>query len=109
MGESAHDGFLARGLPRGDDPVLADESLDMPSTLRHLDRMIDAGVHGMIMLGTVGENCSLEPAEKLEVLKATPSNTSAARVPVLTGVAEYTTQPGLPVRRATPKAWASTA
>ena len=37
----------------------ADESLDLPATLRHLDALIDAGVHGMIMLGTVGENCSL--------------------------------------------------
>ena len=31
--------------------------------------MIDAGIHGLIMLGTVGENCSLEYSEKLEVLR----------------------------------------
>jgi 4-hydroxy-tetrahydrodipicolinate synthase len=42
------------------------------------------------MLGTVGENCSLEPAEKREVLKATVEHVRG-RVPVLTGVAEYTT------------------
>ena len=39
----------------------------MPATLAHLDAMIEAGVHGMILLGTVGENCSLEYAEKLAV------------------------------------------
>ena len=33
--------------------------------------MIGAGIHGLVMLGTVGENCSLEYAEKLELLKAT--------------------------------------
>src|SRR5437899_3305598 len=39
-----------------------DESLDLPATMRHLDAMIAAGIHGLIMLGTVGENCSLEYA-----------------------------------------------
>lgn len=68
----------------------ADQSLDLPATMEHLDAMINAGVHGMIMLGTVGENCSLEYREKLEVLKATVEHV-AGRVPVLTGVAECTT------------------
>jgi 4-hydroxy-tetrahydrodipicolinate synthase len=67
-----------------------DETLDMPATLAHLDRMIEAGVHGMIMLGTVGENCSLEYAEKLDILRASVEHI-AGRVPVLTGVAECTT------------------
>src|SRR5438552_5332262 len=67
-----------------------DQSLDVPATLRHLDAMIDAGVHGMIMLGTVGENCSLEYAEKLEVLRATVKHIRG-RVPVLSGVAECST------------------
>ncbi len=67
-----------------------DYSLDLPATMRHLDVMIKAGVHGMIMLGTVGENCSLEYREKLEVLKATTEHV-AGRVPLLTGVAECST------------------
>ena len=68
----------------------ADQSLDVHSTLRHLDAMIDAGVHGLVMLGSVGENCSLEYAEKLEVLEQAVRHVGG-RVPVLTGVAEYTT------------------
>jgi dihydrodipicolinate synthase/N-acetylneuraminate lyase len=67
-----------------------DESLDIPATLAHVDRMIDAGIHGIIMLGTVGENGSLEYAEKLEVLKATVDHV-AGRIPVLSGVAESRT------------------
>jgi 4-hydroxy-tetrahydrodipicolinate synthase len=67
-----------------------DQSLDIPATLTHLDRMIEAGIHGLIMLGTVGENCSLESAEKLEVLHAAVNHV-AGRVPVLAGVAECTT------------------
>ena len=57
----------------------------------YLDAMIDAGVHGLIMLGTVGENCSLDAAEKREVLKRTVEHV-AGRVPVLSGVAECTTR-----------------
>lgn len=68
-----------------------DQSLDIPATLKHLDVMIDAGVHGLIMLGSVGENCTIEYAEKLEVLKATVDHV-AGRVPVLSGVAECSTR-----------------
>jgi len=69
----------------------SDFSLDLTATMRHLDAMLQAGVHGFIMLGTVGENCSLEYGEKLEVLKRTVEHI-ARRVPVLTGVAECTTR-----------------
>src|SRR5262245_11001757 len=68
-----------------------DQSLDVPATLRHLDVMIGAGVHGLILLGTVGENCSLEYAEKLELLSAAVKHVGG-RVPVLTGVAECSTR-----------------
>lgn len=67
-----------------------DQSLDLPATMDHLDAMLASGVHGMVMLGTVGENCSLSYEEKLEVLRATVGHI-AGRVPVLTGVAETTT------------------
>ncbi|MGB2612098.1 MAG: dihydrodipicolinate synthase family protein [Isosphaeraceae bacterium] len=67
-----------------------DQAVDFKSTLTHLDTMIDAGIHGLIMLGTVGENCSLEYSEKIELLKATVAHV-AGRVPVLSGVAECTT------------------
>ncbi len=67
-----------------------DYSLDIAATLKHLNAMLEAGVHGFIMLGTVGENCSLAYDEKLQLLKATVEQING-RVPVLTGVAEYTT------------------
>jgi 4-hydroxy-tetrahydrodipicolinate synthase len=67
-----------------------DQSLDLAGTTKHLELLIKAGVHGIIMLGTVGENCSLEYPEKLEVLRAAVKQV-AGRVPVLTGVAECTT------------------
>src|SRR5438876_427714 len=68
----------------------SDQSLDLAGTTKHLERLIKTGVHGIIMLGTVGENCSLEYSEKLEVLRAAMKQV-AGRVPVLTGVAECST------------------
>ena len=68
----------------------ANQSLDVPATLAHVDRLIAAGAHGLILLGTVGENCSLDASEKREILRTAIAHV-AKRVPVLTGVAEYTT------------------
>ena len=68
----------------------ADQSLDLANTLQHNEAMIEAGIQGLVMLGTVGENCSLTYAEKLAVLRATVEQVNG-RIPVLTGVAECTT------------------
>ena len=68
----------------------ADGALDLPATARHVERCIDAGCEGFVMLGTLGENSSLSLDEKAHVI-ATAVESSAGRVPVLAGVAEYTT------------------
>lgn len=70
-----------------------DQSLNLEATARHLDLMIQAGIHGVVLLGTVGENTALEYPEKLEVLREM-KQAAAGRIPVLTGVAEYTTALG---------------
>jgi 4-hydroxy-tetrahydrodipicolinate synthase len=67
-----------------------DWSLNIPATLEHVDAMLAAGIHGIVMMGSVGENTTLELAEKRELLKATIERVGK-KVPVLTGVAEYTT------------------
>jgi hypothetical protein len=56
-----------------------------------LEALIREGVHGLIMLGTIGENCSLSLDEKVRVLEAAVE-VADGRVPVLNGVAEFTTQ-----------------
>ena len=67
-----------------------DQSLNLKGTADHVERMLRAGIHGVIMLGTVGENCSLDYQEKLDVLRATVQQVGG-RVPVLSGVAECST------------------
>jgi len=68
-----------------------DLSLDLETTREHIEALLDNGIHGLIMLGTIGENCSLSLDEKVAVLKMTVE-TVAGRVPVLNGVAEFTTR-----------------
>lgn len=67
-----------------------DHRLDLDTLAAHLDTQIEAGVHGLVMLGTLGENASLTLEEKHEVVK-TAISVSNDRVPVLSGVAETTT------------------
>ena len=68
-----------------------DESLNLEATARHLETLIQAGVHGLILLGSVGENTALEYEEKLTVL-GEMIRVVRGRVPVLSGVAENTTR-----------------
>ena len=68
-----------------------DDSINFDTTQQMLDNLINEGVHGIIVNGTVGENCSLRPQEKRDVMKAA-LEVVKGRVPVLSGVAETTTQ-----------------
>lgn len=67
-----------------------DQSLDLAATVNHFDRLVREGVHGLVVIGTVGENHVLEYAEKLEVLRAAV-DAVGGRVPVLAGVAQNST------------------
>ncbi|MFN7924403.1 MAG: dihydrodipicolinate synthase family protein [Bryobacteraceae bacterium] len=67
-----------------------DQSLDLEGTARHLETMIREGIHGVILLGSVGENTALDYAEKLTVLREM-KKVVKRRIPVLSGVAEFTT------------------
>jgi 1-pyrroline-4-hydroxy-2-carboxylate deaminase len=70
-----------------------DQSLDIAATATHLNVLIDSGIHGVVLLGTVGENTALEYQEKLSVIREMLA-VAGGRIPVLTGVAEYTTALG---------------
>jgi 4-hydroxy-tetrahydrodipicolinate synthase len=70
-----------------------DCSLNIEATARHLESMIEAGIHGVVLLGTVGENTALEYPEKLTVVREMRA-VARGRIPVLSGVAEYTTALG---------------
>lgn len=64
--------------------------VDLPATRAVQAAMVEDGVHGLVVLGTVGENNSLTHAEKRSVLRGAVE-AAAGRVPVLAGVSELTT------------------
>jgi 4-hydroxy-tetrahydrodipicolinate synthase len=67
-----------------------DFSLDVEATRRVMEALVRDGVSGLIVCGTVGENTSLTRSEKLAVMEAA-SDVAHGRVPVLAGIAEFTT------------------
>lgn len=68
----------------------ADLGVDLAATRSVQQALVRDGVHGLILLGTVGENCSLQPAEKRAVLRAAVEEVGG-KVPLIAGVAEFTT------------------
>lgn len=67
-----------------------DQSLDLEATARHIEVLLESGVSGLVMLGSLGENQQLLPDEKRKVMAATIEATRG-RVPVLSGVIENST------------------
>lgn len=67
-----------------------DYSLDVDATAGVMDALIRDGVSGLIICGTVGENCSLSTPEKVTLME-TAKSVAAGRVPVICGIAEFTT------------------
>ena len=78
-------------IPAATTQFAADLSLDIDATQRGYDALIRDGVDGLIVLGTCGENNSLEPEEKRRILQAAVE-VVAGRVPVITGVSELDTR-----------------
>ena len=64
----------------------SDDQLDLKTFELNIKAQLDAGVHGIVVTGTLGENASLSASEKQDVLKIAV-DVSAGRVPVLAGVA----------------------
>ncbi|MCX6342316.1 MAG: dihydrodipicolinate synthase family protein [Fimbriimonadales bacterium] len=68
-------------------PFHADLSIDFKALEAHLEVLLDSGVKGFVMMGSLGENLALTWDEKFEILKAT-KRVANGKVPVLSGVAE---------------------
>jgi dihydrodipicolinate synthase/N-acetylneuraminate lyase len=64
--------------------------VDLPATQRVQNALLGDGVHGLVLMGTVGEGNSLTADEKRSVLAAAVE-VSAGKVPVIAGVSEFTT------------------
>ncbi|KVP01313.1 dihydrodipicolinate synthase family protein [Burkholderia ubonensis] len=68
-----------------------DFSLDIDATHSVVKNLVNDGVSGLVVCGTVGENTSLTTSEKLQVIEAA-RDAAGGKVPVIAGIAEFTTE-----------------
>jgi len=68
----------------------SDMTLDIEAIRTGLERLIDAGVAGVVMMGMVGENAQLSDDEKRTVL-ITAKDVVRGRIPIISGLAETST------------------
>lgn len=74
----------------------ADDQLDFKTFEKNLDAQLAAGVHGIIIGGTLGESSVLSPAEKGDLLNFTIQKV-AGRVPVVLNIAEGATRDAIKI------------
>ena len=72
-------------------PFTANDELDIPLFEKNLYAQLDAGVHGFIIGGSLGEASTLENDEKIALLQAA-LDVCESRVPVLVNIAEQATK-----------------
>ena len=68
-------------------PLNADFSLDVASTEKLIEHLIEGGVHGIFIIGTTGESASISPDVKSDLIRLTCKKVNG-RVPVLVGITE---------------------
>jgi dihydrodipicolinate synthase/N-acetylneuraminate lyase len=72
-------------------PFTADGSaVDEPTIATQVDRLIEAGVHGLVPCGTTGEFTTLSPTEYRRVIELYVTS-AAGRVPVVAGIGALST------------------
>jgi 1-pyrroline-4-hydroxy-2-carboxylate deaminase len=67
-----------------------DFSVDLPATQAVQGALLRDGVHGLVLMGTVGEGNSLSADEKRRIIKGAVE-VADGKVPVVVGVSEFTT------------------
>ena len=72
-------------------PFNNDDSIDIEMFLKNLDAQIDAGVHGVIIGGSLGEASTITLAEKESLIKVAVEH-SKKQYPVIMNIAESTTK-----------------
>jgi dihydrodipicolinate synthase/N-acetylneuraminate lyase len=76
-------------IPAITTPFDATGAIDLDALERNLAALLDAGVHGFVATGTMGEAGSLSAAERRSVIEATV-RAADGRVPVIAGVSAGT-------------------
>lgn len=72
-------------------PLNADEQVDEKAFVKHLDRLIDNGIHGIYLLGTSGEFVALTEDQRKLVMQIAVDR-AGGRVPIICGTMDSSTK-----------------
>ncbi len=72
-------------------PLTPDERIDRPAVSRFVDFLIQGGVHGLFILGSMGEGAYLTPSARQEMAAVTVE-AARGRLPVIAGALETGTR-----------------
>lgn len=75
-------------------PFTTNDELDLPMFEKNLDAQVNAGVHGVIIGGSLGEASTLTTSEKEQLIKLALKRVGA-KVPVILNIAEASTKDAL--------------
>lgn len=84
-------------------PFLSDGAVDLSGMRRLISRMLDAHVHGLLLVGTVGEFYALTLDEKRDIFEAAADEVGG-RIPVVAGTGAVTTREAVQITRVAAKA-----
>lgn len=77
-------------VPPVSTPLTEEYEIDVPSLEKLIRFQLDAGVHGLFMLGSTGETAAISDAQRAQVLEVAV-RTVGGQVPVLAGVIDFST------------------
>ena len=72
-------------------PMDAQGDIDYDAMGRFIDWQIDSGINALVVMGTTGENATIEPEDQTEVIRFTVERT-AGRIPVIAGTGTNNTE-----------------
>lgn len=76
----------------------SDFSVNLEATHKVMQNLVRDGVSGLVVCGTVGENTSLSTQEKVSLVEVA-RDAAGGKVPVISGVAEFTSANAISVAR----------
>lgn len=79
-------------MPAVTTPFNADLTVDHELLLRHTAWLLENGCSGLVMLGSLGEGATLEPAEKLDILKTAIRASQPRGTPVVATISSLSTR-----------------
>ncbi|MFI5977018.1 dihydrodipicolinate synthase family protein [Streptomyces sp. NPDC051452] len=71
-------------------PLTPEREVDVPSLLRLVDHLVEAGVHGLFLLGSTSEAAFLTDRQRRQVVECVTAHVGG-RLPVLAGAIDMTT------------------